>query len=200
YCLGGLLALEAARQLSELGQEVALVVLIQTINPTYARFNPDLTIFQRGWYRATKRIDLELAYLRHRGANHILERFRRTRDIALARTAITLDNLMSNGHDSRKTTSMAHTLEVLAIEHDRARTRYVMRPYNGPVVLFRARRQLSGLMADSNLGWKEVLHGTLEVCDVPGHQETMLLEPNVSCLAKELTNQLRAAQQNSVTA
>jgi amino acid adenylation domain-containing protein len=200
YCLGGLLALEAARQLSELGQEVALVVLIQTINPTYARFNPDLTIFQRGWYRATKRIDLELAYLRHRGANHILERFRRTRDIALARTAITLDNLMSNGHGSRKTTSMAHTLEVLAIEHDRARTRYVMRPYNGPVVLFRARRQLSGLMADSNLGWKEVLHGTLEVCDVPGHQETMLLEPNVSCLAKELTNQLRAAQQNSVTA
>jgi len=53
------LALEAAHQLSALGETVALVVLIQTIHPTYARFRPGLSALQRGWYRATKRIDLE---------------------------------------------------------------------------------------------------------------------------------------------
>ena len=48
YCLGGLLALEAAHQLSALGETVALVVLIQTIHPTYARFRPGLSALQRG--------------------------------------------------------------------------------------------------------------------------------------------------------
>ena len=197
YCLGGLLALEAAHQLTAVGEEVALVVLIQTMNPAYARFSPDLSIFQRAWYLAAKRIDLELAYLRHRGATHIVERFRRTKDIAVARTAIALDSLTGNGHGPRKGTSMAHTLEMLAIEHDRARMRYVLRPYNGPVLLFRASKQISGLMADSALGWREVLTGKLEIREIPGHQETMLLEPNVACLAKELTEELHAVQHSA---
>jgi thioesterase domain-containing protein len=198
YCLGGLFALEAAQQLSAVGEEVALVILIQSINPTYARFRPDLTMFQRGWYRTTKRIDLELEHLHHRGTNHILERCRRTWDIAVARTAITFDNLIGNGHTQGKRRSMAYTLELLAIEHDKARIRYVPRRYNGPVVLLRANKQLSGLMTDSTLGWKDVLNSNLEIREVPGHQETMLQEPNVSYLAKELTAQLHAAQKGRI--
>jgi thioesterase domain-containing protein/acyl carrier protein len=190
YCLGGLLALEAARQLSALGEEVALVVLIQTINPACARFRPGLSVLKRGWYRATKRIDLELAYLRYRGANHIVERGIRTRDLLLARTAIAMDSWRGKDHGGQR--GMAHTLEVLAIEHDRARLRYVPRAYNGPVVLFRAGKQISGLMADSALGWKEVLTGELTVREIPGHQETMLMEPNVSYLAKEIREQIQA--------
>jgi aspartate racemase len=200
YCLGGLLALEAAHQLTALGEEVALVVLIQTMNPTCARFRPDLTIFQRAWYLAAKRIDLELAYLGHRGATHILERLRRTKDIAVARTAIALDHLTGNGHGPRKGTSMAHTLEMLAIEHDRARMRYVLRPYDGTVLLFRASKQISGLLADSALGWNEVLTGRLDIREIPGHQETMLLEPNVVSLAKELTEELHAVQYSATMA
>ena len=190
YCLGGLLALEAAHQLSALGETVALVVLIQTIHPTYARFRPGLSALQRGWYRATKRIDLESAYLRYRGVNHIVERGRRMRDLLLARTAIAIDGWRGKDHGGQR--GMAHTLEVLAIEHDRARIRYVPRAYNGPVVLFRAGKQISGLMADSALGWKEVLTGELTVREIPGHQETMLMEPNVSYLAKEIREQIQA--------
>jgi surfactin family lipopeptide synthetase A len=198
YCLGGLLALEAARQLSEAGEEVALVALIQSINPSYARFSPDLTILRRRWYQTTKRVDLELEHLRNRGANHILERCRRAWDIALARAAITIDNWTRNGRNQRKHRSMAYTLEVLAIEHDKARIRYVPRPYSGPVVLFRAYKQLSGLVTDLALGWKDVLRGSLEIFDVPGHQETMLSEPNVAFLAEKLTAQLLAAQRDRV--
>jgi thioesterase domain-containing protein len=93
---------------------------------------------------------------------------------------------------------MAQTLELLAIEHERARTRYELSPYNGPVLLFRAGKQIGGLLADSDLGWKGVLTGELTVFEVPGHQETMLLEPNVSLLAKELSAQLHAVQQSAV--
>lgn len=199
YCLGGLLALEVAHQLSAMGEEVALVVLIQTINPAYARFSPGLTVFQRGWYLATKRIELELAYLRYRGANHILERGRRTRDIVVAKTALTFENWIGNGQGRQGPRSMAVMLEMLAIEHERARARYQVRPYNGPVVLFRAGRQVSGLWADYMLGWKDVLTGGLTVSEIPGHQETMLMQPNVSYLAKELNAQLLSAQRRSVS-
>ncbi len=200
YCLGGLLALEAARQLSAAGEEVALVVLIQSINPNCARFNPDLNVLQRGWYRTTKRVDLELEYLRQRGANHILERCRRTWDIARARAAIAFDNSTGNGHRQQKSRSLAYTLEMLAIEHEKARLRYTPRSYSGPVILFRASRQLSGLMTDYTLGWKDLLNRNLEICEVPGHQETMLSEPNVSRLAEKLTAELHAIQDSRVTA
>ena len=195
YCFGGLLALEAAQKLSASGQEVALVVLIQTMNPTYSRFRPDLSVFQRSWYRAAKRVDLELEHLRQRGPSHILERCRRTWDIAVARTSLRVDNWTSNGHghhddndnDQPKSRSLAYTLERLAIEHEKAIVHYVPRPYSGPVVLFRAGRQLSGLMTDFTLGWKDVLTGNLDIFEVPGHQETMLSEPNVRLLAEKLT-------------
>ena len=199
YCLGGLLAFEAAQQLSAAGEEVALVVLIQTMNPTYARFSPDLTVFQRGWFRTTKRVDLELEYLRQKGPTHIFERCRRTWDIARARTAIAFDNSTGNGHGQLERRSMAYTLEMLAIEHEKARMRYVPRLYGGPVILFRASKQLSGLMTDYTLGWRELLDGDLEICEVPGHQETMLGEPNVSHLAEKLTAHLRAIQDSCVT-
>jgi amino acid adenylation domain-containing protein len=200
YCLGGLLALEAAQQLLAEGEEVALVLLIQSINPVYAYFRPDLTIVQRSWYRTTRRIDLEVEYLRYRGPNHILERCRRTWDIARARTEIKLDSWTVNGHSPQKPRSMAYTLEMLAIEHDKARIRYVPRPYSGPVVLFRASKQLSGLMTDYTLGWKDVLNGKFEICEVPGHQETMLTDPNVSVLAEKMITQLHAAQDGRAAA
>jgi thioesterase domain-containing protein len=88
---------------------------------------------------------------------------------------------------------MAHTLEVLAIEHDRARAKIcaacLQRP-GGSVSCREADK--SGLMADSALGWKEVLTGELTVREIPGHQETMLMEPNVSYLAKEIREQIQA--------
>jgi thioesterase domain-containing protein len=89
---------------------------------------------------------------------------------------------------------MRYILEALAIEHERAAAKYVPRPYGGDVLLFRASNQLSGLMADEYLGWKRVLQGNLDVHEVPGHQQNVLLEPNVSRLAQELTTRLEAAQ------
>ncbi len=127
YCLGGLLALEAAQQLSAVGQEVALVVLIQSTNPAYARFRPDLTLFRRGWYRAAKRVDLELEYFRHRGANHfwIGAGARGTSHMRELQSNLTIRS--GNGDRPQKHRSLAYTLEMLAIEHEKARIRYVPR-------------------------------------------------------------------------
>jgi len=195
FCFGGLMALEAAQQLRTAGEEVALVVMIQAMHPALAFFKPNTSLFLRWWYRVAKRIDLERENFSHRGEVHLRERFRRSWDVARARTAIAFDNVMGNRQIPRTNLSMPYILESLGIEHDKAFEKYVPRPYFGDVILFRASKQLPGLAADLHLGWKDVLNGQLDVCEVPGHQQSMLIAPNVSRLAKELAARLQAAQQ-----
>jgi thioesterase domain-containing protein/acyl carrier protein len=195
FCFGGLLALEAARQLTAAGEEVALVVMMQTMRPEAVRFVSATSSLQRWWYQATKRIDLERENLSHRGNGYFFERSRRVWDVAWARFAIALDNLKSNGNHRRKDPSMAYILEALGVEHDKVFEQYQPRSYDGDVVLFRASKQLRGLDADRLFAWKEIVHGNLDVCEVPGHQQNMLMEPKVRLLADELTARLKAAQQ-----
>ena len=194
FCFGGVLALEVAQQLSQAGQEVGLVVMIQSMHPASASFDPSTTIVERWWHRTTKRLALERANLAYRGTSYIYERLRRVWDVGRARTELALDRATANGRP-RTRTSMPYILESLTIEHDRAFEAYVPRPYRGDVVLFRASRQLSGLLADSTLGWKGVIQGRLDVCDIPGHQQNLLIEPNVSPLAAELTARLQLVEQ-----
>ena len=195
FCFGGLLAFEAAQQLKAAGEHVALVVMIQTIHPASADFSPDATLIHRWWYRATKRVDLERENLSYRGTDYIFERGRRLWDIARARTAISIGRSMGNSHIQGKPKSMAYILESLGIEHDKAYGKYCPRPYSGDVLIFRACKQLRGLKADWHMGWKEIVHGNLNVFEVPGHQQNLMIEPNVLLLAKELTTCLEAAQE-----
>ncbi len=197
FCFGGLLALEAARQLRAAGEEVALVILIQTMNPTFARFKPSTPLFQQWWYRTTKRIDLERDNFSYRGARYVFDRFRDVVDIARARTSIALDHAIRNGHYRRPRPSLRYVLESLAIEHEKALRRYVLRPYSGDIVVFRASKTLGGLMIDDSLGWKQVIQGNLEVCEIPGHQQNMLSEPKVSRLAEELSVRLTESHRGS---
>jgi surfactin family lipopeptide synthetase A len=192
FCLGGLLALEAARQLTAAGEKVALLALIQTMHPAFARFKPGLKWYHRWWYKTRKRIDLEHEHVCNRGKAYIRERLRRFTDIVRARTAIRFDDTFGI---SRERLSMPYILEAITIENDRAARQYGPHPYHGDVLLFRASKQLTGLAIDEYLGWRAVFQGNLAICEIPGHQENMLLEPNVLRVAAELTDRLLAAQE-----
>lgn len=190
FCFGGLVALEAAQQLQAAGQKVALVVMIQTTHPGASAFAPGSSPANRWWHRTAKRIDLERDNLLQRGFGYFGDRLRRTREVMQARTQIAFDKKMSNANGHKKRTSMAYILELLGMEHDRAFMNYVPRPYNGDVLLFRATKQLPGMLADRSLGWKSVVKGRLEILELPGHQQNILIEPRVLKLAEELQSRL----------
>ena len=65
FCLGGLLALEAAEQLTAAGQKVALVIMIQSIHPEAMDYKPNTPAFKRLWYQMQKRASLEWENLSH---------------------------------------------------------------------------------------------------------------------------------------
>jgi amino acid adenylation domain-containing protein/FkbM family methyltransferase len=194
FCLGGALALEAAQQLTAAGEEVALVAMIQTMHPEAMRFKPETTISQRLWYRAAKRISLEAENFSIRGTSYLVERGRRLWDRMRARAAMAVHALTGSSVSHASPLSMHVIFEILALEHGKLVQKYSPRQYDGAVVLFRASKQLSGIKADEFLGWKGVLNGNLEVLEAPGHQQNLLVEPNVSRLAQLLTAKLKAAQ------
>jgi thioesterase domain-containing protein/acyl carrier protein len=197
FCFGGLLAMEAAQQLKAVGQEVALVAMIQTMHPDSFHLDPSIPILRRWWYQVSKRIDLERENLAHAGKGYILKRFQRAIDMIRARAAITRD--IKNGRRSADTSALPklYLFERLAMEHGKALKKYVPRPYDGDIALFRARKQLRGLNGGEYLGWESFFKGHVELCEVPGHQQNLMLEPNVRQLASALSVQLKAAQQRN---
>ncbi len=195
FCLGGSLAMIAAQQLVEAGQEVALVIMIQTTHPDAIRFKPETTRMQRLWYSASKRMDLEIENLSQRGGTYIVERGRHLWNRAGARAAMLLDRVAEKENQDSAQLPMNYILEVLGVEHERALHSFVPRPYGGDVLLFRTSKQLRGQNIDEILGWKGILTGHIEVCEIPGHQQNMLSMPNVVQLGKELTERLKAAHE-----
>jgi thioesterase domain-containing protein len=192
FCFGGLVALEAAQQLLAAGEQVGLLVLIQTMNPEVARFAPNVGLLRQWWYRTAKRFDLERDNFSARGIGYFGDRCRDLADVLQARGAIALDTMTGNVHSGKR--SLRYILESLRIEHAKAYAKYQMRSYPGDTLLLRASKQLSGLMIDETSGWKSAVRGKLEVREIQGHQQTMLQEPNVSDVAQILTERLQAAQ------
>ena len=119
-------------------------------------------------------------------------------DVLLVRFAARLSSRLSKHAMTGTHMPKLFIYERLKVEHLKAVARYKPRPYAGESVLFRASKQLRGILADESLGWKETLVGHREICEVTGHQQNLMLEPNVKSLARELNDHLRAAHRRSV--
>jgi amino acid adenylation domain-containing protein len=194
FRLGGLLALEAAEQLTAAGQKVGLVIMIQSIHPEAMNYKPNTPVFQRIWYQLQKRASLEWENLLHNPKGYVSERIVHLWDAVRLRTSIAYQKVTGKAPSKSPEWSKLYFFEAVGVEHKKAMDKYRPGPYDGDVLIIRASEQLAGLIADEHLGWDRTLHGKLDVCEIHGHQENFLLEPNVSQLAKELSIRLRAAQ------
>lgn len=195
FCLGGLLALEAAEQLTAAGQKVALVMLIQSIHPEAMDFKPGTSAIERAWYKMRKRASLELENFSHGRKGYLAERLSHLWDVVRVRASIAYRNMTDKDLSMSPELAKLFFFEALGVEHKKAMDQYRPEPYRGDAVVFRASNQLGGLIADQRMGWDKTFVGNLEICEVPGHQQNLMLEPNVSQLAKEFSIRLKAAQQ-----
>jgi len=194
FCMGGLLALEAAEQLTAAGQNVALVIMVQSIHPDAMDYKPNTPAFKRLWYQMQKRASLEWENLSHNPKVYVSERLVHLWDAVRVRTSIAFQKMTGKDPSMSAEFSQLYFFEAVGVEHKKAMDKYRPGPYGGDVLVIRASKQLAGLIADEHLGWDRTFHGKLDVCEVPGHQQNLLLEPNVSQLARELSIRLKAAQ------
>ena len=186
WCAHGVLALETAQILREQGEDVALLVLLETINPERLRK-------QRRFVQIMATLQAKMN-LRGFGYKHV-----RATAEHLAREHVSGRFALKNGipqtaqrGNSKKIQSTQSTpLEILYT----AVGNYLPRPYDSPVLLIRSRRSIFGLSRDAYLGWDRTLGTELEVCETDGNHYTMYVGPNVPGLVHKVSAGLKPAEQ-----
>jgi thioesterase domain-containing protein len=184
----GLLALETAQQLREQGQRIALLVLVETINPERLRQQPH-------WIRSIARWQAKMN-LMHFKLRRTLRKYQ-ARESASIRSARQLTGIHAGlakklGRKSSKIDLTRSTpLEILYA----AAANYLPQPYDGPVLLMHSRKGLFGFWGDAHLGWGKMLGREVTICETKGNHYSMYAEPNVKELAQQVSAHLRNAEQ-----
>jgi thioesterase domain-containing protein len=186
WCAHGVLALETAQILREQGEEVALLVLLETVNPERLRKQRRLVQIL-----AALRAKMNLRGFEYRYLHSLGEAY--AKKYVSERIAPQTGIPQTTHGGNSKEFQWTHTppLEILYT----AVGNYLPRSYDSPVLLIRSRGGLFGLFRDTYLGWDMTIWKELEVCETGGNRHTMYGAPNVQELVHRLSAALRAAEQ-----
>jgi thioesterase domain-containing protein/acyl carrier protein len=181
WCVSGYIAMEVAQQLRASGDDVPLVVMIDTWAPGYRKRLPWLRSFLAKWSYRIKW--------------HVTEwrRGRRTwlKMLARSQKARSFRQWMNRGVASRKDIIDEDSRYDWFIEYlvDRV-SHYQPKTYGGPVLVVRTSDEPSGAFLDPGLGWRDLLTGPLTVTEVPGNHLGIFQPPGVGLLADRILETL----------
>jgi amino acid adenylation domain-containing protein len=178
WCFGGVVAFEAAQQLTAAGEQVALLSLFDSRAPIPENAPADgddvmlLSWFARDLavpYNKTLHIPPE--QLRELDADHMFDYvLDRAHEIGVLPASADRDVLR-------------RYFEVY-LANGAALQMYEASAYAGRTVLFRATDEEADYGPD--LGWGRLLHGVPEIMPIPGNHNSLMYEPNVQQLAHAL--------------
>jgi thioesterase domain-containing protein len=188
---GGITAFEMAHQLKAAGEEVAMLLLLDSILPV----EPPLSALDRArvqWIR-----------LRQRGLGYLAEWARN-------RARWQMEQLEARFGGEQEEDLAEDDFHNVAIERAfrAALPRYPMRRYDGPVHLFRPVLDRAYVLGPDRVlnsekrwvypdnGWSPWVE-SIEVSEMPGDHDSMVLEPNVRVMAAKLRSLLESAGRES---
>jgi aspartate racemase len=180
-CMGGVVAFEMAQQLRSTGQEVALLVMIETWPPPAPAARPRMPPSAR------TRAALQLIHTRVRMYAEELAQLRGRQRLDFLRgrlkrlaTSIVRGDVFHRNRGE-------YYLRLVTESNLIAFQRYEPRTYAGRAVLFCAEGRTVSPDADGRLRWRELITGGLDIYYAPGGDSgRMLVEPDVSVLAEQL--------------
>jgi acyl transferase domain-containing protein len=184
---GGITALEMARQLEAVGEEVALLAMLDSSPPR----SPTLT--------TQDRVRINWERMRRRGPAYVADWAR--------------DKLRWQLTQMHKRRQAAHEVamssdfrsEEVGAAFRRALARYDVQHHRGRVNLFRPKLEVAHVLGPDRMinskrefvfhenGWGPFVDG-VDVHEVPGTHDSMVLEPNVRVLAIKLRECIQAAE------
>jgi thioesterase domain-containing protein len=195
FSLGGRIAYEMARQLDEMGKKVSFLGVLDATAEGSVTHLPLL-----------KRIPFRLRYLMNYVSWNITSFFRepnetkfsvvRRRWKGLEKRVRGLDfKVDKNDHVSKgKKNELPKFLRKVHRANSRANRNYVIRPYNGIVHLFKAKKQTFYIPEPLKYGWDEVARGGVVVHEIPGEHSNTFAPPNDKYFADILQQTLNASR------
>ncbi len=174
WCTAGILAYEVARQLTEDGAEVGLLVMVHSTNPVhYRRITPRKMRASKIRHHVKTLLHLDGAARWH----YAVDRFRGV-----------AESLRDRVRPPRAMEEVLWIGNVL----DNAALHYETPLYAGDVALFQPADRPDVL--DYRQGWRDVVRGAFATFEIPGGHRTMLEEPHVAELGARMKACLRRAQ------
>jgi aspartate racemase len=168
FSFGGIVAVETARALQELGERVAFVGLLDASAPGFSLAD------------GLRMLPADaVAYAQHK--------LRMARSQGWRAALLVKDLLETIGEFSSEHLAVA-------MAHRRALRRARPKPFRGKVVVFRARARRLFSSHSASLGWSRLACGGAEVRMVSGMHEEIFVEPHVRTLATELRKALANAR------
>jgi amino acid adenylation domain-containing protein len=166
YSMGGAVAFEMAQQLTAQGQERAVVVLFDTLcaAPPGTPVSPEIA--------SASSALAELFRISARDWPTYLWRIA-TVPIRAIQRWLRIARLPGNVKKVRRICLQAEK-------------EYTPRPYRGRVILFRSSHKPLGQVNDPRAGWTTYAPDELEIYDIQGNHENILLEPQVRFVAEQL--------------
>jgi FkbH-like protein len=197
YCFGGYVAYEMARQLTQQGQAIGLLALIDSAAPNgpYER----VPWWRPAFYPRFIRNSLYwLQDFRQLPPDTRREFFRRKLDVLRRKVAGRLRPLRGKSpeiilEEYIDTTQFPEHERQLWQMHLTAGARYIPKPFAGRVTLLRTHGQPLLCSLDPQYGWRELAGDGVDVRLVPGAHENIFVEPEVQTLAAELSAALNGA-------
>jgi len=187
FSAGGLIIFEMARQLSEMGEQVAFLGMLDAYGPDYPEYLPAKN-------PAFYKLSVHLNTLRLHGIKgqmgYLLGRIQRRVTHILSRL---FADLLLKLH---RPMPRKIRYEYIARLIDRAAQFYPRgRTYPGEVILFHAVTQPEGIKPDRTLGWTHLVTGDIKVVDVMGtHNSIMMHKPHVAALVHKINLHLSQLQ------
>jgi amino acid adenylation domain-containing protein len=180
FSLGGVIAFEMARQLRAAGHEVGMLALLDTYAPIFFRKERD---------HGRQSLFSEVASV----AANILrvapeDRWRYTRNKSRAaqgrlRGMFRRPEVEACTEDEGRLRAAIRRVEAAS---RKALAEYEPSAYDGSAVLFRAHEREVAVGYDPVLWWREVVHGSVEVIEIPGDHHAIIQEPGVRLLTSRL--------------
>ncbi len=190
WSMGGLIAFEMARQLSEQHQRVERLVLIDSVAPAARQWRPE----------ATGDAELALVFAMDLAGIFGVAVPVSSADIEALNTA---EEVLSVLHEKMQAarlvppdlelSQVVRLFETFRI-NVRALERYSAPVYPDRLVLFKAVERHTSPAEAPDLGWGELAEGGLEIHEVEGNHYSILREPNVEVLADGLREVLDPAR------
>jgi thioesterase domain-containing protein len=184
WCYGGIVAVEMAHQLLRLGEQVALLALLETVATPPSLMVPRYYCHRLGCVLHMKP-SRWISYLKEK-INYCRQtkllnrnRFEQLKKPARGESEVEIEKLARLQH--------VYDANLKALKQ------YRSSPYPGRVTLFNAAELDPALIPDRYYGWVG-LADEIEIYTVPGNHDSMLTEPHVSSLAEKLESCLQRAQ------
>jgi thioesterase domain-containing protein len=177
YCVGGCVAFEMARQLTEAGEAVHLLAIIDALTPGLQPIVPRLGRRLKNLVRKHPR-DLAAALRR------------RTTTVARALTDIT----SPRNTEIPQWYGVPPAFHEIATRHYRAVLAYKPQPYAGNVWLFRSEDD----RFPHDMGWSAFVRGALDICVIPGRHADVLKEPHLGVMARRLSRILESLAEATI--